>query len=610
MASEKEMTGAAAGREWGPLAWGLAVVALSGLLFGLTAARDIVVGDNAEFMVAAARLSNAHPPGYPLLTLLAHLFSRIPAGPLPFRMNVLAVACNTAAVGLVYLTSLHLTRRPAASAIAAALLAFSPLFWGWALVLETFPLNNLLAAALIYLLVRWHGSPRRTWLLVAVAFIGGLALANQQTVLLLGPAVLWLLWRQRAALLARPVVLALCAGAACLGLLPYVYLPWAANHHPVSGWAPLSSLADFWNYVTRKAYGTWQLIPASEQGGSRWHLLRASLTSFSHVEGTFAILGAIQAYRRLRWYFWFAALAFIATGPLFAVMSRVDLSLLDARWFLSRFFLLAHVSVAPLMALGILSIAEAITGIVQRGRAQVAGVAVLVASLGLAVFQIVSTYGSVDQSGNHVARNYAEDVLISAPPRSLLLVWRDYNSAPLEYLQEVEHQRSDVTVIDEGRLPSDPYVRYVRAQHPDVVLPLGYDGKSVTLKSIVDANPGRLIAEIGPLRDDSLDNGYTFFTVGMANRVLRTGSQVDAAAYAQENERLFRLLRPPSRGEIKAETAEGVILQVYSRQFCNVAQALDSAGQHEQADQWFRRSAAVDAGFSVARPECAERSSR
>src|SRR5204863_10037744 len=120
--------------------------------------------------------------------------------------------------------------------LAALILAFNPLFWSWSLVLEAFPLNNLLAATLIYLLVRWQAQPMRITPLVLAALVSGLGLANHQTIVLLGPAVLFLLWRQRAVLLARPRLVATCMGAFVLGLLPYADLPCAASREPVWNW--------------------------------------------------------------------------------------------------------------------------------------------------------------------------------------------------------------------------------------------------------------------------------------------------------------------------------------------------------------------------------------
>src|SRR5947208_8786862 len=100
-------------------AWpGAAIVTgLAGILYFLTAARDIVVGDSPELIIAAEKLGVAHAPGYPLFTMLGHLFSLLPFGPIPFRVNLLSVACDTLTVGIIYLSALRLTRSQLAAAI-------------------------------------------------------------------------------------------------------------------------------------------------------------------------------------------------------------------------------------------------------------------------------------------------------------------------------------------------------------------------------------------------------------------------------------------------------------------------------------------------------------
>src|ERR1700758_1790402 len=143
------------------------VTVIAAVLYSLTAARDIVVDDTPELITAAVTLGVAHPPGYPLFTLLGHLFSLLPFGPIPFRVNLLAVTCDALTVLVIFLTALRLTRSHLAAAFAALILMLNPTFWSWSLVAEVFPLNNLLASVLIYLLVRWHEQPQRSGFLVA-----------------------------------------------------------------------------------------------------------------------------------------------------------------------------------------------------------------------------------------------------------------------------------------------------------------------------------------------------------------------------------------------------------------------------------------------------------
>ena len=337
----------------GDWAAGAIVAALAAILYGVTAARDLVLGDTPELMTAAATLGVAHPPGYPLFTMLGHLFSLLPFGAVPFRLNLLAVVCGIGTVLMVYLTALRVSGSRAASACAALVLGSTPLFWSWSLVYEVFSLNNLLASAMIYLLAIWHDWPERTGFLAAATLVSGLALANHQTIVLLGPAVVFLLWRRRRVLLARPRALAASAAAFLAGLLPYLYLPWAAARNPVWNWGDPSSFANFLAVIMRQHYGSGHLTSeVNYQGGSPIDRLLALGASFGVLAGLLLLLGAVQAWRQRRWYFWFSMLAFGFAGPFFVAYADMNLALPLLRTILERFYLLAQVVLAPLIAFG------------------------------------------------------------------------------------------------------------------------------------------------------------------------------------------------------------------------------------------------------------------
>ena len=246
--------------------WALAAViaGVAGTLYYITAARDIVVGDGAEFITVAAVLGVPHPPGYPLFTILGHIFSLLPLGSIPFRVNLLSVVCDSLTVGIVYLSALRLTYSQLAAMTVALVLMVNPIFWTWSLSAEVFPLNNLVTALLILLLVTWHQQPERGRILVASFFVAGVGLTNQQTIILLAPAFAFLLWQGRSILRKRPRLVAIGLAAFIIGLLPYLYIPWASSHHPAYNWGNISSLPDFISFITRRFYGSTRLVATVE----------------------------------------------------------------------------------------------------------------------------------------------------------------------------------------------------------------------------------------------------------------------------------------------------------------------------------------------------------
>jgi hypothetical protein len=568
----------------GDVAVGAVVAALTAILYDLTAARDFVLGDTPELMTVAVTLGVAHPPGYPLFTMLGHLFSLVPVGSVPLRVNLLAAVCGTGTVLLIYLTALRLSGSRAASACAALVLAVNPLFWTWSLVAEVFPLNNLLAAGMIYLLVIWYESPERMGFLITAAFVSGLALANQQTIVLTGPAVLFLLLGRRRELLARPRILAYSAVALAVGLLPYAYLPWAAARHPLQNWGDPTSAANFLAVITRKHFGSGQLVNAPQyQGGSALDRIAALGASFGVLAGLLLLWGAVESYRRRRWYFWFSLMAFLFAGPFFAAYANMNLSAPLTRYVLERFDLLPQVVLAPMMAFGLAALAT---------RKRLLSMVLLLAAVaGLTA----AHYKEIDQSKNHSARRLSEDILATLEPHSILVANGDEVIMPLLYLQDAEGQRLDVALLVMPFLMTDWYIPQLRRRHPDLVVPFErYDGKTGTLKALFDANPGRPAAVDGISDEASLHGSYWFYRRGLVSSVEPLSKDVTVDQMIADNEKLFRIYRPPPPASIKSKSLEPSILGHYATGAVFVGEQCKELHYDSQARAWFKRALALD----------------
>ncbi|KAG5193112.1 hypothetical protein JKP88DRAFT_240753 [Tribonema minus] len=298
----------------GPLGY----VALTVGIFSVylvTLAPGVAGGDTGELLSEACHLGTAHPPGYPLFTLLYHVVMRwLPPWPVkdqPFspesgrhspawRANAFSALLSACAASLLASSIALLVppqapqqraqqqqwRRKAAAhtqqqllpevrappltlaaAGAAAAYAFAPLTWQYAVTAEVFALNNLFAAALLRAALAHARAP--TWRGAAAgALLCGLALTNQHTIVLLAaPLAAWVLAVQAAAARARGegwggVAARVAALAACFfaGLLPYAYLPLAARlAHKPGSWGDVTNWRGLLHHMRRADYGSLRL---------------------------------------------------------------------------------------------------------------------------------------------------------------------------------------------------------------------------------------------------------------------------------------------------------------------------------------------------------------
>ena len=100
-------------------------------------------GDSAELATAAAVWGVPHAPGYPLLTLVGHLFTRLPWGEVAFRTHLTSAAFHAATVAVVGATLHRLTGSILGAVSGAALLGLARSFFLGSLYYEVFPLNDL-----------------------------------------------------------------------------------------------------------------------------------------------------------------------------------------------------------------------------------------------------------------------------------------------------------------------------------------------------------------------------------------------------------------------------------------------------------------------------------
>lgn len=577
----------------------LAVVV--GALYVRTVPRDIVLGDSPELTGVAATLGVAHPPGYPVWTMIAHLFSLVPIGTVPFRVGLFSAAAGVACVLLLYFTAHRLTRSVVASFSAAGLFAIVPTVWAWSVVPEVFALSNALAAAVIYLLLRWHldGTPRQ---LVAAAFVGGIGMAHQQTIALLAPAALYLLWHHRRRLRGGGL-LARAAIAFAAGLVPYAYLLIAAGRHPAWSWGELSSFSDLVGHVLRSGYGTGSLVSVAQfQGGSVADRIFALVRSFTAPEGLLALVGLVSLYRRDRTWSWVIALAAIVVGPLFVAYTNVTLSYDVLQAVLERFFLLSHVVLAPVSALGIVALGPLLTERLAIIGLRAAQLAVSAVAIAVVVGVAASQFPKVDQSDSHIARTYAEDILSSARPGAVLLASADNVVGPVAYLRTVDGARPDLTFVQLPLLWADWYVRQLHRTSLDLKIAFDrLDGVRGTMRVLVESNGIDRFDLVGPPIDDSLTSAYRLEPRGLVQQLRPSAATLDIDAIATQDDAALRAYRIPDAARLPARPWDRLVLSDYAYVAVDVGRLYERVKRYPDARQWYQRALAIDPDLSEAR---------
>jgi len=504
------------------LSAGLAfVVAL--FLFTWTLAPTVMLVDSGELIVAAHSLGVAHPPGFPLYVMLAHLASVVPIGNVAVRVNfasaifaALAGAMLTLVVAEALLTSSQfaglqrvrkkLTRKSKkqspeaisrtlsddtnpwlvlAPAVGAGLLfAFSRTLWSYATIAEVYTLNSLLILTVFFLMLHWRRNiledrqftssdsnrsigPRsgRDVLLYTAAVVFGLALGvHHVTVALILPALAVLVYRTEGLGFFKSKRL-LYAALFSIGALVavYSYLPFAAAHRPILNWGDPRSLHAIWSHITGKQYQLFLSFSPSIMGEQLPQfgkfLLREFGAPWLPLALIVAIGGFVAAFKRDRTTFLFLLLVVLAD---LAYTLNYDIAEDKDAYYLPVF-----IAVAIAAGIGVHAFLQFFLAkrSLNAGGLFMIGLGVMI----VPALALASNWPFNNRSHYFIARDYVENIQSTIEPNGLLLTLDWQVASPMLYTREIEGRRRDVKVIDGQLLRRSWYFDYLRRAYPEMV---------------------------------------------------------------------------------------------------------------------------------------------
>ena len=228
--------------------WTTFLVTFAVYLF--TLAPTVTLEDSGELATGPDYMGVPHPPGYPSWTLICWFFQWIfhwvryyghpnPAWGIGFASALFgSLACGLQAL-LVSRSGVDMLRslKPSSEVLGYStetllcwvggvagglLLAFSPVLWSQSTIVEVYALNAFFQILIMVLVYWWMCRPLDDSLLYITAFIFGFGLANHQTLLFVGPALVIAIWFRDRALFRD------CMASLCVCVAGYFF--WQASH--------------------------------------------------------------------------------------------------------------------------------------------------------------------------------------------------------------------------------------------------------------------------------------------------------------------------------------------------------------------------------------------
>lgn len=537
-----------------------AVVAglVAAALYVSTLCPTVPAGDSGELITACHTLGVAHPPGYPLFTLIGAAADRVSdAGEPAARVNLGLALVGAVAAALTFLLARRVSGRGWPAAAGAATSALAVVTWRHASGAEVFGLNVALNVGAVLAVLALHDAlgagrpPGRRAVVVGLLF--GLGMSNHHTTSLVALTCVAALvggvivGRYRAAAATRAVGWALVG--AVVGLLPYLYLPWAAARDPLLAWGDTATWDGFWHHFLRRDYGTGSLMSSAVGAAdpSPWDApaflarrlgpLTAWVAPVALAAGL--VLACVRRWRHdddlvCRFGLGLCLALAVVTGPLFFALFNAPLEKPVMQGVVERFGIL------PLAFVGVL-VAWALARLPVAGRVRDGLCVGVVALLALA------NHGEVDMSHETFARDFGRDVLASVPEGALFLSRSDLVTNTVEYQQFCLGARPDVLVVDQEKLTYPWYAAAAARRDPRFTLPWPggvdapprFDGLHVTSEALIAAHVERMPVAIVQPMDDTWRRSFEEVPRGLVRVMHALGS---APTHAERAPREAELL--------------------------------------------------------------------
>ncbi len=414
-----------------------------------------------DLVSAAAVFGVAHPPGYPLFTLLGFLLTKLPLGLTPaFMVGLISSFSAALGVAIFYLLILRLTKNILVSAISTFILAFSYLYWFYAEIAEVFALNNFFAILLFYLAILFRQTAKVKYLYLFFITLG-LSLTNHHTIIFIFPSLFILIFVNLIKLIKKkPKTLIFCLLSFFLGFSVYLYVPIASSRNPVINWDNVKDFPSFWRLLLRKDYGTFSaglfLQPTLLQ---RLIILKTYfLYLFSQLTIPvmfLSLIGAVVLYFRDRLLFVSLVLAFIISGPLFIGYAGFPLMGTFFIGVYERFFVLSSIFLIFFFPFGLMFVTRDFLGRFLRRKFLFLFQAVFIL---IPLLLFYYNFPKTDLHNVAIGDNLGLDFLSPLPNNSVLILSGDTALFNAWYAHYGLKFRSDVELVNLNGMAGDKYL--------------------------------------------------------------------------------------------------------------------------------------------------------
>jgi len=438
--------------------FGIIVFLITFIIYNFTLSKTVYYTDAGELASAAYYLGIAHPTGYPLFTILAHLWSYLPiSDSIIHSFNIFAAFLVAFSSSIIFLIIWQILSNIISNNykiyicfIISLTFSFSFTMWQQSTSIEVYPLQILLFSLIIFLSIKAHySSDIRCWLLTA--FLIGLSFTNHLTTLFIVPSTLYLFFFEKNKLILtknkfKDFLLIIITFFLPLSLYLSIVIR-SASYPPINwGWIH-RSFEKFLYHVQGKQYQVW-MFSGDKINENVQKFIELIPYQFAFIGVLFIILALYYLIKIKEK----QLLTYLLINIVFSFLYAINYSIHD----IDSYFSLSFISLFFIIPFGVLYLYEKYKKLIF----------IIII---LPLINLFINYQKVDISNNYLVEDYTKQLINNLDSNAILITaqWDYFNSAFM-YYQSVEKVRPDIVIVEKELLRRTWYPLQLEIKNPEL----------------------------------------------------------------------------------------------------------------------------------------------
>ena len=561
------------------------------LLYFRNITQDVYAGDIGDIATAAALFGVPHPPGYPTVTLLGFIFSKLPL-PIPVISRIALVSLIASIGGLfIYFRFVMIAIsnkskdfwenvvNTSTAIISTGALGFSYYYWFYAEVPEVFALNHFFIIATYYAAYLFYKTKNIRYLYLTSLTVG-LSMTNQQAIMFVFPGLFAMvmpeLWRMvfrknpkkrfslvkggisRFVSVFKNVILAFL-----IGLTPYLYVFISASTKPQINWLKEPTLYNFLRLLLRMDYSFGEnLVDISQRIVVQQIYFSTLITNFSLVLVIIGVIGIIYLFLKNKRLFFALVIGFFISGPLFIFIITPEIIDPDELGIVERMFMQSFIIFSFFLPFGLIAIQKLFYKVAPR---KIYGLVFLIPFFIVVGQMVYFNSPKTDLSTTKIGSNFVKDLLSPLPKNSVIFLLGDLGTLNTWYVHYVEGYRPDIILAGSFGDRND-YENKIYADFKNKNKKSKLSMEAVVIKQLPEILKTRKVYSMFQFPLGRKD--YMWVPKGLVFELTKKSNIPDRDAYIREMREITKTYKIAYRDEL-LQSEQNNIAPYMSKQYAN-----------------------------------------